>query len=717
GAGIGCLVLAGGLSALHRALLGGPVPIPSPLDVLGLAGYLICALAVLRLSRRRGRPLRREDVADAAVVGVASLALTWQLVAGPEVHDPALGWPALGVLLAYGAADVAIACVAFRALLAGRETRPHQAFLAAALLALFAGDLAGGAGAAAAGYGGADPVVAGHLLLYVLVGVAALHPSAGQPLPVPARTVPSVYHRDTNGQRRLPLVAGVGFVPAAILLVAAAAGSTAYIPVLAGSALAVGVLLCLRMMWLVDRLSGQADELEGHARALEASHRQRDALEADLRRLAFHDELTGLANRALLHDRVEHALAALPRSGRTVALCFGDMDGFKTVNDTLGHDVGDDVLRRASRLLTSIVRPRDTVARLGGDEFAVLMVDVEHERAAVDFAHRIVSVLRDAPDFEGQRTGLSISVGVAFAEPGKTTEELLAEADSAMYEAKEKGKNRVEVFESSMRSRMLDRLEITSGFRWALGRSEFFLQYQPIVSLTDWRLRGFEALVRWNHPTLGLLPPARFVPIAEETGFVVPMGRWVLAEACEQVAGWCRESGERLALSVNLSRRQLTSLRLAEEVGTAVALSGLAPRQLILEVTESMLMDDPERAGAALCELRDLGVRIAVDDFGTGHSSLSHLQRFPVDVLKIDKSFVDPLWTDEPECSALVVAVIGLARSLGLDVVAEGIEHESQLHRLVELGCDMGQGFLMAHPLDRDEARQLVADYALSTVT
>ena len=369
---------------------------------------------------------------------------------------------------------------------------------------------------------------------------------------------------------------------------------------MAALSLAVTTLIYLRMMWLIGRITGQTNELEVHARALEASHRQRDALESDLRHLAFHDELTGLANRALLHDRVEHALAGLGRSANTVALFFGDLDGFKTVNDTMGHDIGDDVLRRASRLLSSIVRPGDTVARLGGDEFAVLMVDVEREETAVDFAHRIVSVLRDAPDFEGQQVGLSISVGVAFAEPGKTTEQLLSEADSAMYEAKEKGKNRVEVYESSMRSRMLERLEMTNGFRWALGRSELFLQYQPIVSLSDRKLLGFEALVRWSHPTLGLLPPLQFVPIAEETGFIVPLGRWVLAEACEQLAMWCRESGEQLTLSVNLSRRQLTSTHLADEVRTALALSRLDPHQLILEITESVLMEDPERAELAL---------------------------------------------------------------------------------------------------------------------
>jgi EAL domain-containing protein (putative c-di-GMP-specific phosphodiesterase class I) len=267
-----------------------------------------------------------------------------------------------------------------------------------------------------------------------------------------------------------------------------------------------------------------------------------------------------------------------------------------------------------------------------------------------------------------------------------------------------------------MRSRMLERLDLTNGFRWALGRSEFFLQYQPIVSLSDHRLHGFEALVRWSHPNLGVVAPLRFIPIAEETGFIVPLGRWVLVEACEQLAAWSKDSKEELNLSVNLSRRQLISPHLADEVQTALTLSGIDPHRLILEITESVLMDDPERAAQALAQLRDIGIRIAVDDFGTGYSSLSHLQRFPVDILKIDKSFIDPLVDSDPASSALVTAIIGLAQSLGLDVIAEGIEHESQLHRLVDLGCDKGQGYLMARPLDRDAAQSLITDHALSAV-
>ncbi len=689
---------------LHRA-----VPLPSVGDALYLLGYPIIFVGLLRLTRTPGRSAQREDNADAAIMAIAGLTFWWQFVMHAYLANTTMATDGKLVTVAYPVMDVLLVFIVFRALLFGRSIGPQHKLLAASLVTLLAADLIYDLVVLHDHYSGTSPVNALFLLSYVLIGASALHPATAEAVaPVP-RQAPNIYLRENDGRHRVPWVAFAGFIPPSTLLVASALGAPVNVSVMAGICIAVFALIYLRMMWLIGTITGQTNEIEVHARALEASLRQREALESELRHLAFHDELTGLANRALLHDRVEQALAACQRTGRTVALCFGDLDGFKTVNDTLGHHVGDSVLVRASRLLTSIVRPGDTVARLGGDEFAVLMVDVGLPEAAVDFAHRIVSVLRDAPDFEGNQIDLSISVGVAYGEPGKTTEQLLSEADSAMYEAKETGKNRVEVFRTSMRSRMLERLDLTNGFRWALGRSEFFLEYQPIVSLVDQRLQGFEALVRWNHPRLGEVEPLRFIPIAEETGFIVPLGRWVLVEACEQLAAWGAESGHALTLSVNVSRRQLTSPHLIEEVQTALALSTIDPRQLMLEVTESVLMEDPVRATQALFDLRALGIRIAVDDFGTGYSSLSHLQRFPVDVLKIDRSFIEPLARRDEESMALVTAILGLAGTLGLEVIAEGIEHQSQLHHLVELGCLTGQGFLMARPLGQAAAVEFVS--------
>jgi diguanylate cyclase (GGDEF)-like protein len=707
-----CFALGNSVQSTYGLILHRALPLPSAGDALELIAYPLIFAGLLRLTRRPGHADQREDNADAAIVAIAVLTLWWQFVMHAYVHDSSMVLDGKLVTLAYPVMNVLLVFMVCRTLLFGRALRPLHKFLAASLVTLSVAEMLHDLLVLHGRYSGGNAVNALFLLSYVLLGAAALHPSMAEAVAPLPRRAPNIYLRENDGRHRVPVVAFVGFVPPSTLLVASALGAPVNVPVMAGICIAVFALIYLRMMWLIGTITGQTNEIEVHARALEASLRQREALESDLRHLAFHDELTGLANRALLHDRVEQALASAQRTGRTVALCFGDLDGFKTVNDTLGHHVGDSVLVRASRLLTSIVRPGDTVARLGGDEFAVLMVDVGLPDAAVDFAHRIVSVLRDAPDFEGNQIGLSISVGVAYGEPGKTTEQLLSEADSAMYEAKETGKNRVEVFRTSMRSRMLERLDLTNGFRWALGRSEFFLEYQPIVSLVDQRLQGFEALVRWNHPHLGEVEPLRFIPIAEETGFIVPLGRWVLVEACEQLAAWGEESGDTLTLSVNLSRRQLISPHLTDEVRTALALSGIDPRQLMLEVTESVLMEDPAKATQALFELRSLGIRIAVDDFGTGYSSLSHLQRFPVDVLKIDKSFIDPLARRDEESMALVTAIVGLARTLGLDVIAEGIEHQSQLHHLVELGCLQGQGYLMARPLDQLAAVEFVTESA-----
>ncbi len=507
----------------------------------------------------------------------------------------------------------------------------------------------------------------------------------------------------------MPLVAIAGFVSPVILLVGSITGMAVDVPVLAGTSVALFALIVVRFSWLFSRTRRQTLLLAERGESLQDALDTQLALQEDLTYQAFHDGLTGLPNRALLHDRVEHALAALSRSGGLVALCFCDLDGFKAVNDSLGHQAGDELLVVAAKRLASIVRGGDTVARLGGDEFAVLFDNISTPDIATALAERMVSVLREPAAAAGQQNALTVSVGVAFADMGTTTEQLLSEADTAMYEAKALGKDRFTVFESQMRSRLIDRIAMTNAFRTSLERGEFFLEYQPQISLADGALEGFEALVRWHHPTLGHLGPYRFIPLAEDTGFVVELGRWILETACCEAATWdSPRNGGPLALSVNLSVRQLEDPQLVSDVARALTYSGLDPRRLILEVTESVLMLDPVHTAQVLTDLKAMGIRIAIDDFGTGYSSLSYLRLFPVDMLKIDKSFVDPLTDPRSEGAAFVKTILRLARDLHLTTIAEGVEDPTQQRILTDLQCDSAQGYLISHPLTTEAVRAFI---------
>jgi diguanylate cyclase (GGDEF)-like protein/PAS domain S-box-containing protein len=434
---------------------------------------------------------------------------------------------------------------------------------------------------------------------------------------------------------------------------------------------------------------------------------ERKELERQLTHQAFHDPLTGLANRSLFRDRVHHALALRYRTHAPLAVLFLDLDGFKAINDSLGHGIGDELLKSVAGRLRSVVRPGDTVSRLGGDEFAVLLEDLEGLHAAQQIASRFLEELHTAFAISGHEVFVGASVGIALAGPEDDADDVLRNADLAMYRAKALGRNRCELFEQDMHAAALERMEIENDLRHAVVRGELRLHYQPIVELATGRIAGVEALVRWQHPTRGLVPPMDFINVAEESGLIVPVGRWVLSEACRQVARWRRETGQPLRLSVNLSARQLQAPRLAEHVAKTLRSTGVAPADLVLEITESMLVDDAERTIAKLHLLREIGVRLAIDDFGTGYSSLNYLRRLPVDVLKIDRSFVKGIGT-ESELTALTGAIVGIGRDLGLDVVAEGIEETVQLEALRGMGCELGQGFLYARPLPPAELAELM---------
>jgi diguanylate cyclase (GGDEF)-like protein/PAS domain S-box-containing protein len=430
---------------------------------------------------------------------------------------------------------------------------------------------------------------------------------------------------------------------------------------------------------------------------------ERKGLEEQLRKLAFHDPLTLLANRSLFWNRVEHALTLAQRSRQRVAVMFLDLDNFKNVNDSLGHDAGDRLLQAAAQRLVKATRPSDTVARLGGDEFAILLEGIGSETDVERIAAPITAEFNRPLLLDGRATDSSASIGVACSRPGDDAEQLLRNADIAMYNAKAAGKACFVVFQPHMQEHLHDRLRLEQDIDLALARNEFFVEFQPVVDLTQRELLGVEALVRWQHPQRGLIMPGAFIPVAEESERVVELGRRVLLDACTQVRAWSDavSGGKGLRLAVNISGRHLQQGTLVEDVRAALAVSGLDPSNLVIELTESTIMQNTDANLERFRALKSLGVRLAIDDFGMGYSSLSYLHRFPIDILKIDRAFVSRL-TEQDGGPELARAVVMLGTTLGLETIAEGIENEDQAATLLDLGCVAGQGFLFAHSTSLD---------------
>jgi diguanylate cyclase (GGDEF)-like protein len=442
----------------------------------------------------------------------------------------------------------------------------------------------------------------------------------------------------------------------------------------------------------------------------------RRALEAELTRQTSRDAVTGLANRTLFSTRVEEALGRSRASGEPAvnAVLLIDLDDFKTVNDSLGHGAGDRLLGEVADRLRGTLRGGDTCARLGGDEFAVLLAGVSGFGPAIAVAERVLADLREPFTAGGAEVFVRASIGIAVAGGGSTSaDELLRDADMAMYAAKTRGKGRYELFAEDMHTVVRSRLELKAELQHALDRREFELHYQPIVELETAAIRGLEALVRWRHPERGLVAPLDFIPLAEETGLIVPLGRWILGTACRQAREWQLRfpSDPPLVLAVNLSARQLQDEALVADVDAALRLSGLPARSLMLEITEHVLIDDADGTIAVLEHLRERGVRIAIDDFGTGYSSLTYLRRFPIDILKIAKPFIDGV-AGGADGAKLVGTVIALGESLRLETIAEGIELGEQRDRLLALRCQMGQGYHFARPLEAAALSQLLEDSA-----
>ena len=686
-------------------------PFPSLADVGYLAAVPLAIVGLLAMPTAAQTVAGRiRAVIDGLMIATSLLLTSWVLVLGPLVREGGETVLAQAISLAYPAGDVVLVTIVVYVLLRARRTADTQSahpltLISAALLCFAIGDFGFSYLQLIGAYASGSIIDAGWFTGYALLLLAARKPAVAA----------SPERDEDEGSQPLGLVLPYAAVALALLTYSAGMlfdsfeldAVTSWLRSGIIALLVVRQILTMREnLWLTRHLEARVAERTAELRAsqLQLTHE------------ASHDSLTGLANRALFKARVEHALLRTAGRPNSVAVLFLDLDGFKEVNDSLGHAVGDELLTEVGRRLRDCVRPEDTVARLGGDEFAVLVERDVTTEGAIAVAERIVADLSQRVRVSARRQPVRASVGIALARAGEGADQLLRNADLAMYRAKARGDGGHELYDPLMHIELVERLELEADLRRAVDAGELVLHYQPTVALTTGDIVGTEALVRWRHPTRGLIPPGEFIPIAEATGLIRPLGAWVLREACRQAAQWNEGRETPLSISVNLSARQIKQgPELLHEVARALQMSGLSSDRLILEVTETVLMDHAEETLALLMQLKELGVRLALDDFGTGYSSLSYLQRFPFDVIKIDRSFVERLSGPARELQ-LVRMIISLGRGLQMETVAEGISDPAQFLALRRTGCELGQGFYFHRPAPAATITELLAETAESRV-
>jgi diguanylate cyclase (GGDEF)-like protein len=660
----------------------GKKPYPSVGDVMYLLFYPLMLWGLLSFpSARRSAAESARLVLDLAVVAVGGSAVVVYVVLGPTAVQGGSSSLQTAFSIAYPVGDM-ILLVGLATLLLGqplRSSRVALQLLAAALALFVVADLVYGYITLHSTYSGGDPVDALWMVAIAFLAVAA---AAQQPVDGPEE-IPMAAERQHLS--RIPYVAvAVGF---GLLIV-----SQRHDSLFPDKSLTITAVL-LATLVSVRQFMAQRDLLDTQG---QLSHQ------------SLHDALTGLPNRVLALDRAQQMLARARRQQLPVAALYVDLDGFKHVNDTFGHAAGDELLQIVAARLLTVVREGDTAARLGGDEFVVLLEGSTLDARPELVAERLLEVLRqpyDMTDTLGRQLTVTASIGIALG-ARDSADELLRDADLALYQAKESGRNRYRMFESSMQTSSQDRLTLEMDLAEALERDQLFLLYQPTFDLRTETVIGVEALIRWRHPTRGIISPVEFIPIAEDSGLIVPIGRWVLDEACRQAFTWQR-AGHTIGMSVNISARQLDDNELLEDVRHALQESGLDPGTLTLEVAETALMRDAEATAKRLVLLKELGVRIAIDDFGTGYSSLAYLRQFSADALKIDRSFIGSIATSKAS-AALIHTLVQLGKTLDIETLAEGIEDQAQLETLQREHCDHGQGFLLSRPLDVDAVEQFL---------
>ncbi|MGI9612739.1 MAG: putative bifunctional diguanylate cyclase/phosphodiesterase, partial [Acidimicrobiales bacterium] len=642
-------------------------PFPSIADPFYLLMYPLMIVGLTKMVRAV-RSTDKGDAAtfiDAAVVGIAMFGALWVLFVDTVFETEANTTAALLTQLAYPVMDVALLAVGARLAVTMQLKHPPFALILGGLGSLAVADTAYGIYNAAGEFQTGLFIDAFWLAFYALFAAAALHPDVRSP-----GQAPTSVDKLTARQLGIMFIATLG-VPMIDLIW----GSPADRVVTIMASALLFLLILVRVFSLMQTIQAGQEQL---------------------RYDAGHDSLTGLTNRMLFSEQIETGLERTPDD---VAVLFIDLDDFKNINDSLGHAAGDALLAEVANRLVACVGPDDTVARFGGDEFAVLLTTDTQRRNIAALARRALETIHDPIDLGVRNVRASASIGIATSEHTEDTESLLRNADVAMYLSKMRGKGRFEFFEAQMHEEAIERLELRADLQRAIDENQFVLHYQPIFDLDTGKVSLVEALIRWKHPERGMIQPDRFIPLAEESGMIVTIGDWVLREACVQAANWEKIPGcADISVTVNLSMRQLQDMQLVNSLTRALKDSGLDASRLVLEITESMLALDPERSAETLGQLKTIGVKLALDDFGTGYSSLSYLRSFPVDSIKIDRSFISELHRSSTS-TALIDAVVNLAEALGAYTVAEGIEYSDQAHLLRKLGCDRGQGFYFCRPL------------------
>ncbi|MCP3989665.1 MAG: EAL domain-containing protein, partial [Actinomycetia bacterium] len=654
-------------------------PFPNLADGFYLGMYPAMIVGLTKLVRHVAPGRDKASFIDAAVVGTAMFGIMWVLFVDDVLSSGAGINSALIVSLAYPVMDVALLAVAARLVVTVHLKHLPFAFIVGAIGSLAIADTAYQIKLGNGSFATGQFPDAFWLAFYVGFALAALHPNASRKAP----------RNDEVGRLSGTQLAIMFFATLAVPVVDLFFGRPEDRMVTIVASALLFLLILVRVFALMKTVEMGRDQL---------------------RHEAEHDALTGLANRVLFSKRTAEALA--PELSGKSAVLFIDLDDFKTVNDSLGHEAGDRLLAEVAVRLRRCVGSNATVARFGGDEFAILIDQMGSRRDVVNVARQVLELLNDPIDLGARVVRAPASIGIAL-QKGDTTDvdSLLRNADVAMYLSKARGKGRFEFFEATMHEEAVERLDLKADLQRALDNGEFVLNYQPVFNLETGRVALVEALIRWQHPTRGMIQPDRFIPLAEESGRIVEIGHWVLQEACSQARQWQDIDGyEELGITVNLSMRQLQDNTLLNSLTNALRDSGLSASSLVLEITESMLASDPDHGASVLSQLKTIGVKLAIDDFGTGYSSLSYLRSFPVDAIKIDRSFIGELHHSSTS-NALIDAVVNLAGALGAYTVAEGIEHSDQASQLRKLGCDHGQGFYYCRPVSASALSTLLRQH------